>query len=179
MKINELVAEGLRQGLSQSKACEAVGITDRTYRNWKKSPDSADGRQIRQGFTSPRAYSATELTGIVNRFCREDVRDLSLHQAFYKVLDKGEYWCSCATLYRLFQRLGLNKRRSPAAAGSRRYRPTSYRATAPNQVWTWDITYFKTSRYTGRFYYAYVIIDVYSRYILNAKVYDADNSVRR
>ena len=29
----------------------------------------------------------------------------------------------------------------------------------PNEVWTWDITYFRTSRYTGVFYYAYVIVE--------------------
>lgn len=171
-----MVEEGVGRGLPQAKACEAAGIPARTFRDWKTSSSLSDGRQTRSSFFSLRAYSDDEVTGIQERFCRKDVCDLSLHQAFYKVLDKGEYWCSCATLYRLFKRLGLNKRRSPAAAGSRRYRPTSYRATAPNQVWTWDITYFKTSRYTGKFYYAYVIVDVYSRFILNAKVYDADNS---
>ncbi len=40
------------------------------------------------------------------------------------------------------------------------YKPTSYQATGPNRVWTWDITYFRMSQYTGRFYYVYVIIDL-------------------
>ena len=52
-----------------------------------------------------------------------------------------------------------------------RYKPTSYQATDPNRVWTWDITYFRTSQYTGRVYYVYVIIDVDSRYIISARVY--------
>jgi transposase InsO family protein len=38
-------------------------------------------------------------------------------------------------------------------------------AHAPNQVWTWDITYLKT-RVRGRFYYLYVVLDIYSRYVV-------------
>ena len=56
-----------------------------------------------------------------------------------------------------------------------RYKPTSYQATGPNRVWTWDITYFRTSQYTGCFCYVNVIIDVDSRYIISARVYEADN----
>ena len=38
-------------------------------------------------------------------------------------------------------------------------------ATGPNQVWTWDITYLKTW-VRGRFLYLYVVIDIYSRYVV-------------
>ena len=66
-----------------------------------------------------------------------------------------------------------NATRAPRAGG---YKPTSYEATGPNQVWTWDITYCRDSRYTGQFFYAYVIVDVFSRYVVHAAVYEADNA---
>ena len=113
----------------------------------------------------------------MERFCREDVRDLSLTQAFYKLLDENkEYWCSLSTLYRLFRARGLNARRAPTRKARLRSRPTAYSAEKPNEVWTWDITYLRSSTYTGRFYYAYVIVDVYSRMVVSARVFDADNA---
>lgn len=113
----------------------------------------------------------------MERFCREDVRDLSLTQAFYKLLDENkEYWCSLSTLYRLFRARGLNARRAPTRKARLRSRPTAYSAEKPNEVWTWDITYLRSSTYTGWFYYAYVIVDVYSRMVVSARVFDADNA---
>jgi putative transposase len=43
-------------------------------------------------------------------------------------------------------------------------------------VWTWDITYLRDARYKGKFFYAYAIVDVFSRLAVHAKVYDADNA---
>ena len=98
-------------------------------------------------------------------------------QAFYKLLDENkEYWCSLSTLYRLFGARGLNARRAPTREARLRSRPTAYSAEKPNEVWTWDITYLRSSTYTGRFYYAYVIVDVYSRMVVNARVFDSDNA---
>ena len=105
------------------------------------------------------------------------MRDLSLTQAFYKLLDENkEYWCSLSTLYRLFRARGLNARRAPTREARRRSKPTAYSAEKPNEVWTWDITYLRSSKYTGRFYYAYVIVDVYSRMVVSARVFEADNA---
>ena len=103
----------------------------------------------------------------MERFCREDVRDLSLTQAFYKLLDENkEYWCSLSTLYRLFRARGFNARRAPPTREARlRSRPTTYTAEKPNEVWTWDIDYLRSSTYMGRSYYAYVSVGVYSRMV--------------
>ena len=173
----ELIGEGCSLGLTQKDACLALGIADKTYRNWKKSTDDMDGRTKRTSYPSGLKFDDESRKKIIERYCRKDVCDLSLSQAFYKLLDdEQEYLCSLSTLYRIFSEAQLNTKRTTVHDARRRYRPTSYRATAPNQVWTWDITYFRTSQYTGKFYYAYVIIDVYSRYVIAAWVYDADNA---
>ena len=107
----------------------------------------------------------------MERFCREDVRDLSLTQAFYKLLDENkEYWCSLSTLYRLFRARGFNARRAPPTREARlRSRPTTYTAEKPNEVWTWDIDYLRSSTYMGRSYYAYVSVGVYSRMVCESQ----------
>lgn len=90
----ELIKEGCADGLKTQEACDAVGITDRTYRNWKKLGND-DGRTKRANFTSMLRIDELTRKAIVERFCREDVSDLSLSQAFYKLLDeKQEYPCS-------------------------------------------------------------------------------------
>lgn len=134
--------------MSQRQSCEAVGITPRTLQNWRHAPDG-DGRLDRSNFTSPRQIPEDLREQIVDRFCKADVRDLSLTQAFYKLLDENkEYWCSLSTLYRLFRARGLNARRAPTREARRRSKPTAYSAEKPNEVWTWDITYLRSSKYT-------------------------------
>lgn len=171
-----LVEFGKSKGLSQRQSCEALGITPRTLQHWQHAP-GGDGRLDRCNYTNPRQISQEVRERIVERFCRADVQDLSLTQAFYKLLDeKQEYWCSLSTLYRIFRAFGLNARRAPTKDACRRSRPTAYSARRPNEVWTWDITYLRSSAHTGRFFYAYVIIDVYSRMVMSARVFDADNA---
>ena len=54
--------------------------------------------------------------------------------------------------------------------GNRKAAPPELIATGPNQVWSWDITWLKTS-VMGIFFYAYVIIDVWSRKIVGWEVH--------
>ena len=175
-EIVSLVEFGKSKGLSQRQSCEALGITPRTLQNWRHAPQG-DGRLQRNNYTSPRQLPQDVREEIVERFCRADVCDLSLPQAFYKILDENqEYWCSLSTLYRIFRARGLNARRAPTRDARRRYKPTAYSAKQRNEVWTWDITYLRSSAHTGRFFYAYVIVDVYSRMVMSARVFEADNA---
>lgn len=132
---------------------------------------------MRKNFTSPKKLTEEEIQQIIERFCALDVCDLSLRQAFYKVLDESkQYFCSVATLYRIFRERNLLGKRTPTRSARRCTRPTSYQADKPNVVWTWDITYLRRSGCTGQFLYAYVIVDLFSRMIISARVFEADNA---
>jgi putative transposase len=52
--------------------------------------------------------------------------------------------------------------------------PTSFTATGPNQVWSWDITYY-SSRVRGQYYYLYLIEDIFSRKIVGWEVYTEES----
>lgn len=178
-----MIEEGKRLGLCAEKACEAIGITSRAIRKWRSHKDPLVDRRTKEGRKdTPRKAPANSLTpeekaALIKRYGEPDVVNLTLNQAFYRILDSGKYFGSLSTVYRVMNEAGLNKNRNstraPRAGG---YKPTSYEATGPNQVWTWDITYFKDSRYTGKFFYAYVIVDVFSRYVVHKAVYEADNA---
>jgi putative transposase len=60
------------------------------------------------------------------------------------------------------------------APPTKRHRPTEYVATEPNQVWSWDITYLRT-RVRGRFFYLYMLLDVWSRKAVGYAVHDVES----
>lgn len=171
----ELIDEAVKSGAKQSKACRLLNLTDRTYRNWKaKGKDGGvDGRTTRVQHPA-NALMQEERSALISRLNQPDVADLSVPQAFRKLIDNGEYYGSERTIYRVLKEAGLNKRRDATRLPNRRYKPSSYEATGPNQVWTWDITYLRDGKHKGQFFYAYVIVDVYSRYVVHSEVYDSD-----
>ena len=67
----------------------------------------------------------------------------------------------------------MQNHREPSREAHKRHRPDELVATAPNQVWSWDITYL-ASPVRGAFFYAYVILDVFSRKIVGRAVHDRE-----
>lgn len=78
--------------------------------------------------------------------------------------DEGIYIATESTFYRVLREAKMQNHRGRASEGNR-HKPTSYTATAPNQVWMWDITYLR-GPIKGQFYYMYLISDIYSRDIV-------------
>ena len=86
--------------------------------------------------------------------------------------DKGEWLASESTIYRVLREKGHQHHRGRAKNPVRRP-PASHSATAPNQVWTWDITFLKTP-VRGIYYYLYMIVDIYSRCIVGWEVHEEE-----
>jgi transposase InsO family protein len=89
-------------------------------------------------------------------------------EVFATLLDEGIYLASVATLYRVLRenRQVVDRRRQ--ARHPARKRPELI-ATGPGQVYTWDITKLPGPT-RGLYYEAYVMIDIFSRYIVGWKV---------
>lgn len=90
--------------------------------------------------------------------------DLSAEQICSILLDEGRYLCSTRTLYRLLKARGESRERR-AVASPRAYQKPELLATAPRQVWSWDITRLKGPE-KWQWFYLYVIIDIFSRYVV-------------
>lgn len=83
---------------------------------------------------------------------------------FATLLEEGTYLCSIRTMYRLLATGGeVRERRAQRSHPPRD--PPRLRATAPNQVWTWDITRLAGPR-KGVSYPLYVVLDLFSRYVV-------------
>ncbi len=90
--------------------------------------------------------------------------DSSPRQMYGTLLDEGQYLCSVSTMYRILKdhdaiRERRNQRRHPA------YKKPELLATAPNQVWSWDITKLR-GPVPHVYYHMYTILDIFSRYVV-------------
>lgn len=104
----------------------------------------------------------------------KDMRDLSPKKIVPMLADQGFYIASESSFYRVFRERNMQNHREPSQPATHT-RPRSYRATGPNQVWSWDITYLKTG-VKGQFFYLYLFMDVWSRMIVAAKVFPEESA---
>lgn len=103
----------------------------------------------------------------------KDMRDLSPKQIVPILADQGFYIASESSFYRVFRERNMQNHREPSQPATHT-RPRAYRATGPNQIWSWDITYLKTG-VKGQFFYLYLFMDVWSRMIVAAKVFPEES----
>ncbi len=87
--------------------------------------------------------------------------------------DDGVYLASESSFYRELNARKLLEHRQKSKPKNVK-KPIPLVATGPNQVWSWDITYLPTL-VKGLFYYLYLFIDIFSRYIVGAKVYESES----
>jgi transposase InsO family protein len=89
--------------------------------------------------------------------------------------DEGTYLASEASFHRVLRAHGQMHRRGRAQPPRKSGAPRTHIATCPGQVWCWDVT-FLPSQVQGRWFYLYLILDLYSRKIVGFEVHDTDNA---
>ena len=100
---------------------------------------------------------------------------LSPKQLVPRLADQGLYLASESTLYRLQRRHGLRKGRRLSSPTHVTRASTLHRATRPNQVWSWDITWLPTT-VRGMFLYLYLLMDVWSRRIVGWRIAESESA---
>ena len=146
-----------------SAACAALDVSRATlYRSRK--PRFIGPRLARVHAPSPRRLADSERQRILDTLHLPEFVDQPPTEVYAKLLGTGVYLASIRTMYRVLATAGeTRERRNQRPA--RAYTKPSLTATAPNQVWTWDITKLATVQ-KGVFLMAYVIIDLFSRYVV-------------
>jgi putative transposase len=141
-------------------ACESLGLPRASFYR-RRSP--ADPPESARRPSPPRALDAEERTAVLEVLHQERFQDRSPAAVQATLLDEGRYLCSARTMYRLLEQQGESRERRDQLAHPSYAKPELL-ATAPNQLWSWDITkLLGPAKWT--YYYLYVILDVFSRYV--------------
>jgi putative transposase len=114
--------------------------------------------------TPANALSETERQRVLDVLRSPEYCDLAPAQVWARLLDDGIWLCSISTMYRLLAIAGENRERRRQRTHPAKKKPELI-ATAPNQVWSWDITKLRGPT-RGVYYELFVIIDIYSRYVI-------------
>ena len=112
----------------------------------------------------PRALSETERAELRDALNSEELYDDAPATAYAKLLDQGMYLGSVSTMYRVLRAHGEVRERRRHATHPAHVKPELV-ATGPNQVWSWDITKLR-GPVKWTWFYLYVILDIYSRYVV-------------
>ena len=168
-----LVEEAVATGARQEVVCQRLGLTERTLQRWRRPETAEDGR------CGPRTSPANKLTPaerarILAVANSEEFRDASPKQIVPALADRGQYVASEASFYRVMKAAQLMAHRGRARAPTSRPK-AEHVASAPCQVWSWDITYLR-GPVKGRFLYLYLAVDVYSRRIMGWAVHEEEST---
>lgn len=161
------IDEACETTLSIERACSVIGLDSRRLRRWRHKV--IDGR--RGGYRAVnQKLSREERLNIVEKFSNPDYANLAIRVAHAKLADEGVYIASAASCIRVINEDCVKKERRSSPS---RVRP-ELKATGPNQVWCWDITWLPTS-VRGKYFYLYLIIDMYSKYIVDWEVHSTED----
>ena len=143
-------------------ACRALNVPRASlYRHLRPPGEEAAPPAPRP--SPPRALSPQERQQVLDVLHSDRFRDKAPPEVFATLLDEGTYLCSLRTMYRILGDSGeVRERRDQLRHPN--YQKPQLLATAPNQVWSWDITkLLGPAKWT--YFYLYVILDVFSRYV--------------
>jgi putative transposase len=152
-------------------ACAAVGLDRATaYRLQRPKPSVKHGPRRAQ----TRRIPDSERTEVLALLDSERFIDQPPREAYAALLSEGTYHCSWRTMYRILnERAAVKDRRNHRKA--RHHAIPRLSATAPNQVWTWDISKL-ASQLSGVFFNLYVVLDLFSRYPVAWMVAERENA---
>jgi putative transposase len=177
-QIMDLIHECMAQGARQRRACAVIDLSHRTLQRWERDgarvKPRGDQRRARKQMPANQLSEAerARLMRVVNS---TEFAHMPPSQIVPRLADRGEYIGSEATIYRTLRaHRQLNHRINPRPANVR-HKPRALMATAPRQLFSWDITYLATA-VRGLYFYLYLFVDSYSRKIVGWQVYDAESS---
>lgn len=171
----ELVNEARAAGARLKSTCAELGIGVNTYRRWSR--DLEDKRPTADRPMPAHALSEAERQAILDACHRPDFASLPPAQIVTRLLDEeATYIASESSFYRVLRAANEQHHRGRAVPPREPVPPPRHAADGPNQVWTYDVTYLPT-HVRGVFLYLYLVIDVFSRKIVGAEVFDAENAI--
>ncbi len=144
-----------------SQACQALGVPRSSLYRLRMEKSKA---AVQEPAPPPRSLSPAEKVNIRQILNSEHFQDQAPREVYATLLDEGRYVCHWRTMYRILaEHDEVRERRNQLSHPN--YHKPELLATGPNQVWSWDITKL-LGPVKWTYYYLYVILDIFSRYVV-------------
>jgi putative transposase len=171
------IAQAHASGARLKPACAIAAIDVRTLQRWQVGEGLATGdrRPTAHHAVPSHALSEAERAQIV-AICNEPrFAETPPGRIVPTLADESIYIASESSFYRVLRAYGQMNRRGRAQPPRTLRPPTTHVATRPGEVWCWDVT-FLPAQIQGRWFYFYLILDLYSRKIVGFGVHDTDSA---
>ena len=142
---------------------------------WVKPDNHKDGRK-EAGYAPQNKLTELERQRLLKIVNSPEFSSLPPSKIVPKLADRGQYIASESTFYRVLKEVDQLKHRDRSKPSRKVIKPKALKATSPNQVYTWDITYLPT-QVKGVFYYLYLVVDIYSRKVVGWQVHGEELSM--
>ena len=168
------IEQACRSGAALHRACRIAGVSLNCWYRWQQ--DSTVVPDLRP--ETPRGNPANKLSveerSEILAVCNSArFGSLPPSQIVPVLADEGRYLASESSFYRVLRQAGQAYHRGRAAVPRTVPKPTSHTATAPNRVWSWDVTWLP-SAVKGQFYKLYLIEDIFSRFPVGWEVHEEE-----
>jgi putative transposase len=150
-------------------SCAALSLPRATYYRALEPATAIAPRRAH-----PACLTQAERELVVTELTSERFSDVTIPEVHATLLDENRYLCSKSTMYRLLHATEMLKDRRRQVSRTHYPRPELL-ATAPNQVWSWDITKLK-GPVKWSYFHLYVILDIFSRMVVGWLVADRERS---
>jgi putative transposase len=201
----EQAVRDVKAVVSERNACKRIGISRTSFQRhtlnqaadkliaaqldeqslqYVADNSSPLGRQVRRHIerrlakakrlSAPRALSPEQRRSLLDAVHQQRFIDRSVPYIYATLLDENHYYGSISTMYRVLHSVGeVGDRRDQATRPA--YVKPELCATAPNQVYAWDITKLHGPQ-KWTYFYLYTVIDIFSRYVVGWMVADRESS---
>jgi len=170
--MNIISQAGQNKSIPVDMLCSAMEIPRATYYRHLKNKECAPNQTLPR--TTPvNALNSLEKQCILDLLHSERFIDRTPYDVYYELIDKGEYYCSPRTMYRILADNGEAIDRRSQRNHRDAVKPELI-ATRPNEVWSWDITKILGPK-KWVYYHLYVIMDIYSRYVVGWLIADCES----
>src|SRR5690606_34487949 len=149
-----------KAGARLQPACELAGIDPRTFQRWvtQAGLEHGDRRDHAVRPAPVHKLSQEERDEIVRIANQPEYAAMPPARIVPMLADSGRYVASESTFYRVLREVGQVTHRGRAKVSAPRREPSTHVATAPNQLWCWDMTYLP-AQVRGQWFYLYLILD--------------------
>jgi putative transposase len=141
LQVVALVQEATASGARQAQVCAVLGLSERTLQRWQQGETVGHDQRPLRRYAPPHKLTEAERAALLAVANSPEFGHLPPSQIVPRLADQGRYLASESTFYRVLKAENQLAHRRSERPAQTRSKPKAICATAPNQVYSWDITY--------------------------------------